>query len=102
MSDHEVVNEFNNGKIVDHDASDDDSSISARDAKMKVVEKSSKIVKNGDDSDSDVENDHSSSTNNGFGVDGEPDYKPRKVKTIFIDLFLRFPSYRQIFVSFKP
>jgi hypothetical protein len=72
MSDNEVVNEFNNGKIVDNDASDDDSS-------MKVVDKASKIVKNVDDSDSDVENDHSSSTNNGFGVDGEPDYKPRKV-----------------------
>ncbi len=73
MSDNEVVNEFNNGKIVDNDASDDDSS-------MKVVDKPSKIVENVDDSDSDVENDHSSSTNNGFGVDGEPDYKPRKVK----------------------
>jgi hypothetical protein len=89
MSDNEVVNEFNNGKIVDNDASDDDSSIS--DAKMKVVDKTSKIVKNGDDSDSDVENDHSSSTNNGFGVDGEPDYKPRKVNPCFLVGNMKFP-----------
>ena len=59
---------------------DEDSSIS--DEKMKVVDKTSlkNVEKTSkvDDSDSDVENDHSA-TNNGFGVDGEPDYKPRKV-----------------------
>ena len=77
MSDIEAVH-GTNGKIDQHQASDDDSSISGREEKLKIE----KSTKNGaaDDSDSDVENDHSSSTNNGFGVDGEPDYKPRKVK----------------------
>ena len=70
MSDNEM-----NGVNVADQQSDDES--------MKIVEKSAKIVKNvvdDVDDDSDVDNDHSSSTNNGFGADGEPDYKPRKVK----------------------
>jgi hypothetical protein len=67
-------NEMNGVSAVDQH-SDDESS-----ASMKIVEKSAKVVKNDDNDDSDVENDHSSSTNNGFGADGEPDYKPRKVK----------------------
>ena len=77
MSDIEAIRDTN-GKI-DHASDDDDSSISAREDKLKM-EKSTVSTKHVDDSDSDAENDHSGSTNNGFGVDGEPDYKPRKVK----------------------
>jgi hypothetical protein len=73
------VDNYNNGAVDNHSDDDEDSSIS--DEKMKIVDKKSAkpAAKVDDDSDSDVENDHSA-TNNGFGVDGEPDYKPRKVK----------------------
>ena len=79
MSD--INNDAVNGvSVVGHESSsDDDTSLS-----MKIVEKATKVDTRNDDyvdDDSDVENDHSAASNNGFGADGEPDYKPRKVKS---------------------
>jgi hypothetical protein len=64
MSDNEMVESYNGAEV----HSDDDSSSSGgRDGKIEKVA-GTKI----EDSDSDAEN--------GFGADGEPDYKPRKVR----------------------
>jgi len=60
MSDNEVMSPItSNGK--DHF---DDKMIEGKKSNEKNIES---------------DEDHSSSTNNGFGEDGEPDYKPRKV-----------------------